>query len=68
MTVILDNGIVFHEGFGVDDAVSAHPRSGIDQRMVHDDHRCGQLGLFRRGESCIRSFDRANTRFAPTIA
>jgi hypothetical protein len=23
MTVILDNGVVFHKGFGVDDAVSA---------------------------------------------
>ena len=46
MTVILDNGIVFHKGFGVDDAVSAHPRSGIDQRMVHDDGSIGNLGMW----------------------
>ena len=46
MTVILDNGVVFHEGFGVDDAVSAHPRSGIDQRLVHDDGSIGNLGMW----------------------
>ena len=45
MTVIFDNGVVFHKGFGVDDAVSAHPCASIDQRMMHNDSSIGNLGM-----------------------
>ena len=44
MTVIFDNGVVFHKGFVIDDAVSAHLCAGIDQNMMHDDGSIGNLG------------------------
>jgi hypothetical protein len=60
MTVIFDNGVVLHKDFGVDDAVSAHLCSGIDQRMVHDDGFIGNLGM--GGDISQRGLDHRKLR------
>ena len=45
MAVIFNDGIMFHKGFGIDDAIPANTRACIDQRMVHDDGSFSNLGM-----------------------
>jgi hypothetical protein len=45
MAVILNDGIMFHKGFGIDDSISANICACIDQDMVHHDGSFSNLSM-----------------------